>query len=433
MSIVLDRIAKVMAPTFSAVSALLAKLFRRAAVPIIRAPMMDAQIAAGPSTLSPAIAVEAPLPSKTPKRRARTATQVAPNTETLSDLLDGLESSFETMQIPSIKGNWLPKSDIRALHKLGVYVPSPWLLEHMQNPSLPAALALPMMASCFLSSTKVVDDVVSPRFAFAIKAPRLPESVEQIRGVAYRFGYCVELTETERDLNSPPRMFWAWSWVVVRPDGSIALPHELRPVVHQINHRRMQAHHGRSGGCRSSSFTTRQWVIPTAFTTEPGRHDQAEYENYLLCVFRQLLLWWTSRDERWSVGVRKGDKRATFSIAKEQTAGYFADRDKTAAVDGTAKKIIHFVREHERANGSVVRAHVRGLREFDWRSFHCIVTAPTLNGMLSTNAPLVPVELSSHDDDIGTLTSEQAAVLLADYEDAPVVRSGRPAKQMAAA
>ena len=350
--------------------------------------------------------------AKTTRARRKTKTQEPADVSTFSELLDHIDGSFETMCIPPIKGNWLPRSEIRALHKLGVYVPTPWQLEMVDHPSLPSGMALPSIASAAMIPKRLDEKgKVHPRFAFAIREPRLPPSVEQFRGKVYRFGYAVALPHKQGDLTSAPHSFWIWAWIVVREDGSIVAPSELRPVVHQIHHRRvMSAYRG-----NRSTYTSRSWHRPTMMHGDDMRPDD-EMENYLLNVFRQLMLWWVSRDQRWSVGVRKGGNRITFSIDPEHTAAYFADRNKTIAVDGRSKKIIHFVKEHTRSNGSVVRAHIRGEREFVWRDAKCAVTAPNLYGRITTVPTFAPVDPR----DVGTvdvLTSEEMAVMLADVED----------------
>lgn len=110
-----------------------------------------------------------------------------------------------------------------------------------------------------------------------------------------------------------------------------------------------------------------------------------------------------------------------FSIAPEHTSAYFADRDTVVSVDGKPKKIIHFVRSHVRVNGSEVKAHVRGLREFDWKGYHCAVTAPNLNGAIYTGAALTPVEIDEDDPTEGYLSTLELADLLATMEDAACV------------
>jgi len=378
------------------------------------APSRPDEVIAEPSA-QPAALAAPPKVHRVRRTASRSKTQTQPDAETLASLLDGLDESFASLQIPSIKGNWLPRSDVRALHKLGIYIPTPWLLELTDRPALPPGDALPAMASCLMMGRKYdTEEKVCPRFAFAIKAPRLPENVEQFAGTAYRFGYCVQLSELEHDKNSPPRLFWVWAWVVVAADGSLVIPREKRLMLHAITHRRAREYKTR--GSRASHFQTRQWVMPTAFQAEKNQ-DQQSHERFLLCVFRQLLMWWNRRADNWSVGVRSEGKRVTFTIAKEHTAAYFADREKTAAVDGTAKKIIHFVREHQRANGQIVKAHVRGLRTFMWRSFACHVTAPNLNGIIGTTCPITPEEVDADDDRPGLLTTEAFAETVAANED----------------
>jgi len=351
----------------------------------------------------------------------RTATQVRPDTETFSDLLDGLDDSFKTMNIPEIKGNWLPKKDIRALHKLGIFIPTPMSIESQDHPTLTKGMMLPSIASALFVSKKheTLKNRCYPRFTFAIKQPRLPDGVEQIKGTPYQFGYCVELTEFEHDKNSPPRMFWIWAWVVVRADGSIYLPKELRAISNVIRHKRRTA---LEKGLRKDSFISRQWTVPTAFVKDESSDselDQGGYEAFLLSVFRQLMVWWSQRPEQWSVGVSRDGKRATFMIQQEHTSAYFADRDKLVTVNGLTKKIVHFVREHTRVSGSVVRAHVRGLTNFDWRGYQCSVVAPKFRGAVTTVLSLNPIEIDEKDLSENYMDIESVAQMLADSEDAP--------------
>lgn len=352
-------------------------------------------------------------PAKKPRAAKRSATQSRPNPETLADLLENLDESFGTMAIPEIKGNWLPKKDIKALHKLGIYVPTPWQMETSSDPRIPAGTPLPMLASSMLLHGKYdTPDNIHPRFVFAFKEARLPPECEQIAGTPYRFGYCVQLAADEKDKTSPPRMFWLWAWVVVKQDGRLAVCHERRKVVHKIMHRRVV------NGSRSSNFSTQQWCLPTMFTHEDSSRQDG-HNHFLMCAFRQLVLWWTSRDERWSVGVRKDGRRVTFSIQPDHTAAYFADREKTVTDGGKTKRIIHFVREHQRSTGATVKAHVRGLRAFNWRGFACSVTAPKLNGAIFTNCPLEPVDEEDMNPNAAYMTTLEVATSLAQNEDFP--------------
>lgn len=343
-----------------------------------------------------------------PPKPRRKKTQETPDSETFAELLENLDDTFSSMRIPELKGNWLPKHDIRALHRLGIFVASPWLLEMVKEPSIPADVNLVTMASCMTFPSKYDEgDKVHARFTFAIREPKLPLNVERVAGTPYRFGFCVQLNDNGKATGAP-RLFWLWAWIVVTPDRRIVVPHELRQVVHHLNHHRIV------NGSRRGSFIHRQWMMPTAMKADQAERQQ-DYQHFMLCTFRQLLIWWHNRTSSWSVGVRKDNKRATFVIAPEHTAAYFADREKTVTEGGKTRKIIHYVREHTRVNGSTVKAHVRGLREFDWRGYHCHVTAPKLNGAILTSCPVPPAVRGEPTD--GYLDSEELAAKLADAED----------------
>lgn len=374
-----------------------------------------------PSTLPPPQPAILPAPvepdikpvlSSPVPRPKRTATQTKPDAETLSDLLDGLEDSFQSLVIPEIKRNWLTKSDVRAIHKIGIYIPSPWFMENPENPSIPAGMQLPMAASALMiQSSGDTDEWLHPRFAFLLKESKLPHTVEQVRGIPFKFGYCVQLRPTEKRDEKESGMFWMWAWVVVTPDRRIVIPSELRTITRQI-------FHGKKSGSRGVDYVhMRQWQRPQLIQPHDG-HTTQHLQNILILMFRQLVVWWMTREERWSVSVRREAKRITFSIAKEHTAAYFADRDKQVTADGQTKKIVHYVRAHTRANGSHVKEHVRGLREFQWRNFECKVVAPRLSGALFTDAPLSPIDVpESMLKTSKDLTTEQAAELLANVED----------------
>lgn len=365
-------------------------------------------VPAAPVARQPSV-IEKPRTAKTKEKATTTKrkTQVRPDAATFAELLESLSESFRSMQIPEMKGNWLPKKDISALHKLGIFIPTPWALEVVENPRIPAGMKLPNIASVFMIHGKHdTSDAVHGRFAFAIREKKLPEGVEHCPGTPYRFGYCVELPEKEKDQLSDHRLFWAWAWVVVGADGCLSFPHQLQSVSNRIIHRRKQ-----DGQGRVDYFITRQWVDQT-MTIPEGRSDH----HFLACMFRQLLVWWTSREQSWSVGVRKDGRRVTFSIAPEHTAAYFADRDLVVNEHGTRKRIIHFVREHTRGNGAIVKAHVRGVRHFNWKGFECNVTAPKLNGsVVSAMFDLPPADDDMKDQNV--LDIEEVSIRLANAED----------------
>jgi hypothetical protein len=375
----------------------------------------------------PSMPARIPEPSETPpqlppqqadqRSSRRKRTQEPVGHETLTTLLENIDASFSTMRVPEFTSSWLDKRSVKAIHKLGVYVEQDWELQLPDDPRIPSDLRLPAIASCFMLHPKhESNDSLVPRFAFAIKQPALPSGVEQIKGTAYQFGECYESNERRHDRNSRLRTLWVWAWVVVRPDGSIAFPRERRQVVHQL----WLARRGNRSS-RMVSYSAPAWNDPALVTGQQNggngvTRSRSEAEHGLACTFRQMLLWWAGRESRWSVGVNKDGRRVTFSIDPRNTASYFADRNKVVTAGGRAKKIIHFVAEHRRANGSVVKAHVRGLREFEWRGYRCIVTAPKLNGYVaSAGFDLTPA--FAEEGAPGMLEIDQVAQVLVDAEE----------------
>ena len=361
----------------------------------------------------------APRIERKPNRRIRSKTQVQPDMQTFAGLLGGLDDSFYTMQVPPISGSWLAKKDLSAIKKIGIYVPTPMEVEMPEHPTIDSDVPRVAISSAyFVPKKNDTKEKVYPRFAFCIKGAKLPEMVEATRGTPYQFGLCYEMTHDEDGKDMKPRTFWAWCWMVIAPSGEIRIPHELRRVSVPMQHKQAIPGHKGTKGSRQSTAHLRRWCLPSMAVADDAQHiQQSKFENTLKCTFRQLLLWSKRRENQWSVGVRKDGHRVTFSIAPEHTSAYFADRDTVVNVDGKPKKIIHFVREHQRANGSTVKAHVRGLREFDWKGYHCCVTAPKLNGSIFTTVNLDPVLVDANDESCAVIDIEQMAEKMAEFED----------------
>ncbi len=352
-------------------------------------------------------------------KRAR-RTQLPPDMESFTALLAGLDDSFYSLQVPAITGSFLTRREITAIKKLGIYIPVPATIEFMNAPSIANDIGRPMIASALLYGRKAErgfnegmgkNDWMLPRFTYAIKGVRLPESVEATKGVPYQFGVCFELKHDEAGKDMKPKMWWAWCWLVIKPDGSLRIPHEKRRVTTVIK----AAHKGKNKAPRLA-VTNTAWCMPSLAVAETGV-EQSMHEQYMLSTFRQLLTWWAHREQKWSVGVRRDGHRVTFGIAKEHTASYFADRDTVVNVNGKPKKIVHFVNEHTRVSGSVVKAHVRGLREFDWRGYSCAVTAPDLKGAIFTNFLLDPLLIDRKDKTEDFIEIDAIAERLATLED----------------
>lgn len=356
---------------------------------------------------------------KVAKTQRKTRTQMQPDMETFGALLEGIEDSFYTMQVPAITGSWLAKKDVNTIKKLGIYIPN-WHTENddwYENHALPKGISLPSMASAFFVPKKQdTKDKIYQRFIFCLRAAKLPENVEATRGTPYQYGACYECVTDDNGKPMPPRMIWVWCWIVVKPDGTLRIPHELRPVWSQIRHSRTLPGSKGLAGARRSTVYSKAWCVPSFALAEEGR-DQEGYENYLKGSFKHLVSWWSSRKDQWSVGIRKDGHRVTFSIAPEHTSAYFADREMVVNVEGKPRKIVHYVRPHVRTNGQEVREHIRGLRHFNWKGYECSVIAPGLKGRVLTDFPLEPTEVETPYDKSAYIERHQAAAMLAKAED----------------
>ena len=349
-----------------------------------------------------------------PARRARADKSEA--RRNFSELLDHLESTFDAIKLPPDKLSWLTKDEITGLRRLGVHVPNPWLMLVNDDPATircdvssgvyPSFLCVTMAHSDQVPA--LTDDAQVPlKIIFGIKQKKLPAMVTQHPGVPYQFGFAFEVDG---------KLFWIGMFITIRRSGEIILCDELRtrdvviPITNAAERRR---HYG--GATRT--VHVRGWK-PSVLIEDPPKPGQMDPKTWTKNVVRGTFNWWVTRDSRWSVAVKKKGERVTFGVEQENTKRYFADRDKTVkTTTGATKKIIHYVREHERkkANGGVttVSEHIRGLREFDWKGFHCIVTAPKFHG---ATAAAFDVPAETLPPEKGVCLSKVGQVL-ADWEE----------------
>ena len=282
--------------------------------------------------------------------------------ETLGELLDHLDQTFDNYSLSSFGSSWLSKESRKGLKNLGAHVPNPWNTYWSDDSnSIKVDTTKGMPTMIFISTplnNHKKDDNVYPGFMFAIKHKKLPWNVENKSGTPYQFGMAY------RD----SKLFWMYSWLVVKNDGSIEIckEHQIEQVAIRKN--------GRYLGSYGKKVFKEAELLADLGT---GKYDP---EVTMKNMFKSTFDWWTGRQERWSVAVKKNGNRVTFSVEKSLTKKYFADRDKTIKTEkGQNKKIIHFVKGHDRNyNGKItkVKDHIRGLNSFKWKDYSCLVTAP---------------------------------------------------------
>lgn len=286
--------------------------------------------------------------------------------KTLSALLDNIEATFGTYKLKLSPNSWLSRDECIGLRKLGAHVPQNNLIHSNKC----ALVAVDKKPSMFLVSTGADDDKNGVlKFLFGIKHKKLPWNVQKVDGTPYAFGMAHKYDK---------ELFWIHGWIVITPENEAVLCEELRydPI-------RLPNGHG---------YMRKKMDIPelAAGLTEGEFTKDLVVKMSFIAAFN----WWVGRAERWSVAVLSNGERLTFSVPKEDTKKYFANRDKSVkTATGKAKKIVHYVHEHDRViNGKSVKVkeHIRGLSVFDWNGYKCIVTAPKLQNAATIVFDIAP-------------------------------------------
>ena len=118
--------------------------------------------------------------------------------------------------------------------------------------------------------------------------------------------------------------------------------------------------------------------------------------------------------------VKKNGERITFGVDNNHTPYYFKDRDKSIkTASGQTKKIVHYVKEHERKvndKTTVVKEHIRGLQEFNWAGYHCQVVSPKLQSQTAAFFTL-PGDDELQSNNVVYLS--KLGKILADFEETP--------------
>lgn len=241
----------------------------------------------------------------------------------------------------------------------------------------------------------IAEDIGVFTFGFAMKYSKPPWYVNvPTRGDLYNFGAA---------FRRKGKLQWVSACVVLGPDGLVTPCQELHQTRIDIKN--------------VGSYFRKEWLVGD-YIRYGNEHKPPD--SYL-DVFVRVFEWWQRRDERWTVSVRKGRDRVTWSVDQAQTKVFFKDRDKTALTpSGQMKRIIHHVVEHTRqlADGRVVtvKEHIRGLRTFTWRGFSCAIVAPKFHVWSATKFDVGATDVSDITDN-AAYTVEQIGAILSKLED----------------
>jgi len=166
-------------------------------------------------------------------------------------------------------------------------------------------------------------------------------------------------------------------------DGTVELLKELRTTHATIVHR--TGRHGR-GRRERLDLSTRQWCYPAWI--DDLSDERGWGADLVRMLFGLSMLTYDAATSRVVIRAEHGDVAAAFGIALTRAPYFFADRDLT---DGRKKRIFHAVRAHQRTLATLrtteVRAHYRGVRDFEWNGHHIHIVLPEQTDVLRLPVP----------------------------------------------
>lgn len=333
--------------------------------------------------------------------------------ENLGELLDHLDEAFTAYRIPTdiVLGN-VDRDELLGLKKLGAHIPNPWqtymtvygeeVVVDVTNKKFPA-----MMFIGLVLGYHDIKDRSHPDFMYAIKQNKLPWYVEHKEGTPYKFGFGYRLNGAGKHR----RMWWMNAWLVITPSGAIEFCKETRVKdVFIKTGRNSGMHYAQKIRCYSELYES-----SIQERNEQGVHDLKNF-------FKSMYTWWMGRNARWSVAVKKNGDRVTFAVDRSLTKKYFADRNKVVDDKGRTKRIIHYVKGHERVRDDkkyYVKEHLRGLSKFEWKGYQCTVVAPEFSELPTVMFDGAALELEDKDflPGLKYINTSKVGLKLAETED----------------
>lgn len=327
--------------------------------------------------------------------------------KSFSELLDNLDRTFDSYNVQTrVFSSHLSKDEILGLKKLGAHVPNPWVatwskdkvLINYEQSKLPSIMFIGLALG---KKNNECEDKYYPDFMFGIKSKKLPFTVEHKSGVPYHFGFGY------RGENSS-KVFWGSMWVVITPERTVEFCKEktLKPIFLNIGKNKGYSYYQKIN-CHSELYESYA-------QKEAGIFDMQN-------MFANMINWWVNRKEQWSVSVTKNSDRVTFSVDKKLTKKYFSDRNKTVNENGKTKKIVHYVSpfiRYKNGKKEFVKEHIRGVNNFNWNGYSCLVMAPEFQGGLpSVEFNTGSEEINEHETNVEWISMSKVGLLVSRTED----------------
>jgi len=179
-----------------------------------------------------------------------------------------------------------------------------------------------------------------------------------------------------------------------------------------------------SGKGRAPTYVRQAtWVYPDLWDDAKAAKNP---HGAVADVFRLVANFYDASNDDFQIRAERDGVSMAFNVhmGKGRTAYFFKDRDLEVTSDGRRKRIFHAVAEHPRTlpDGSttMVAAHYRGARRFNWHGESVVITPPE-NAMRQFNVAAEDVE--RHNSHAGFMTGARAAAMARrGLESAPVNR-----------
>jgi len=286
---------------------------------------------------------------------------------TLRQLLDDIGRSFETVGCPTHWGwSHTCKDTVIALRRLGPHISYDMEIgKYFLSKSEISADALKGKSSAlmFVSYPRPEDEQKNTMdcvFSYALLLKKSPWCVAKHPGKAIY--ECGAAWQDGKD----KKLIWGnWYIALDKKTGKVE-------VCSILNHRETRV--------KEFIYVNKVWGEPPMASAEFSNIEANQGLAVLRMVFINCYESWQVVESAWKVSVVKDGQRVTWTVPQKETKHFFADRDTTVTdARGMKKKIIHHVAQHARktvTGETMVREHIRGLDNFNWRGYAVKVISP---------------------------------------------------------
>lgn len=147
---------------------------------------------------------------------------------------------------------------------------------------------------------------------------------------------------------------------------------------------------------RSYTLRKREWSYPRGLKVIANSTNTTPQEAGRR-IFAAATTAVMSRRSGFQVRVAKAGRYAVFNIDERAGPTFFADRDVQVNENGRTKRIFHYVAGYQKTDGVVVRAHTKGLREFEWNGYSVHIGKPDFD-FANIDRMTAPAEIADADE-----------------------------------